>query len=28
MQRLAVIQCRAGRVRRQWGCHLYFARRV
>jgi hypothetical protein len=28
IQRLAVIQCRAGRVRRQWGCHLYFARRV
>ena len=26
--RLALIQCHAGRVRRQWGCHLYFARRV
>src|SRR6516165_6957927 len=25
---LATIRCRAGRVRRQRGCHLYFARRV
>ena len=27
-QPLAVMQCRTGRVRRQRGCHLYFARRV
>src|SRR6267142_3905195 len=22
------VSCRTGRVRRHWGCHLYFARRV
>jgi hypothetical protein len=23
-----VVSCRTGRVRRHWGCHLYFARRM
>jgi hypothetical protein len=28
IRRLAVMPCRAGRILRQRGCHLYFARRV
>jgi hypothetical protein len=28
IRRLALMPCRAGRLCRQWGCHLYFAHRV